>query len=253
MPRGPAGCLRDASELTDAEEYVVVEGFILPSVDLRAVLSAHRRSGAVATIVVHGERHNETASWRESAPVGVYVFSRHAVSRISPSSYQDIKETLIPGLLRDGATVVVCPADEPSPRVWDLATFLGVQPWALARARDHGDLHSRYMWRGTTAVHPTAWMAKSARAIGPAMIGAGTHVGERALLIGPVVVGSECRLGESVLVGNSVICDGAVLEPESRVDSCVIAVGASVRARMRLRDVIWRGSRARRHTVLPVS
>lgn len=250
MPRGPAGCLRDASELVEADEYVVVEGAILPTVDLRALLAAHRRSAASATLAVDGADERGAGAARESSPVGVHLFGRAAVAEVSPNSYQDIKEALVPRLLRAGQVVEAFPVDAPSPRISSLATYLAVQPWALERAGLDGDLHAEYEWHGTTAVHPTVQRAAGARIIGPAIVGSGTRIEDRALLIGPVVVGCDCRLGEGVSVTNSVIWDRAALGREARVDGCVVAAGAMVREGAVLRGAIWRATRARRKLVV---
>jgi NDP-sugar pyrophosphorylase family protein len=246
MPRGPAGCLRDASELIDADQYVVVDGSILPTVGLSRLLAAHAQRRAAATLAVAAGGNLTAAGSHEASPVGVHVFSREAVRTVSSSSYQDIKETLVPQLLRAGCTVTVFPTEEPAPRVSDLATYLAVQPWALERARAGDDVQTGYTWQGTAALHPTASVAASARAIGAAMVAAGTRIADRAMLIGPVVVGRDCLLAEDVVVTNSVIGDRAVLGPAARVDSCLIAAGATVRAKALLQGTIWRGGRPRK-------
>ncbi len=245
MPRGPGGCLRDAGELVEAENYVVVEGSILPTVDLAALLAAHRQRNALATLAVQDGDHGRAALGHVGAPVGVHVFAQAALRHVAPGSYQDLKETLLPRLLHDSCAVAVFPTSEFTPRVGDLATYLAVQAWALARARPGNELHAEYAWNGDTALHPTVRMAASARVIGPAMVGANTRIDDRVLLIGPVVVGRQCRLRAGVLVTNSVIWDRAELEAESRVDGCVVAAGASVPRKSSLRGIAWPGSSRR--------
>lgn len=250
LPRGPGGCLRDAGELVEVDDYVIVEGSVLPHVDLTALLSAHRRGGTLATLVVHGGGNGDAPPDHAACPAGIHVFSCAALPRILPSSYQDIKETLVPRLLREACPVAVYPTAEPLPRISDRATYLDVQGWALERACRAGDLHAEYVWHGSTALHPTVRVAASARVIGPALVGAGTRIADRALLIGPVVVGRDCALRADVLVTNSVLWDGAVVEGGARVDACVVAAGALVPARSSLRGLIWpaaTGHRLARH------
>lgn len=245
MPRGPGGCLRDAGELVAAENYVVVEGSIVPTVDLAALLAAHRERNALATLAVRNGDPDDAAVGHVGAPVGVHAFAQAALRHVAPGSYQDIKETLLPRLLRESRAVAVFPTPAPTPRVSDLATYLAVQAWALERARHDGELHAGYTWHGTTALHPTVRMAASARVVGPAMVGAGTRIDDRALLIGPVVVGRQCRLRAGVLITNSVIWDRAELEAESRVDGCVVATGATVPRKSSLHGIAWPGSSRR--------
>ena len=52
MPRGPAGCLRDAALRSDADIFVVVDGTVVTQVDLEAVLQAHAGMEADLTVVV---------------------------------------------------------------------------------------------------------------------------------------------------------------------------------------------------------
>src|SRR4051812_45992918 len=52
-PRGPAGCARDAALMTGADTFVVVDGTVVPVLNLQSVLDAHARSGAAVTAVVH--------------------------------------------------------------------------------------------------------------------------------------------------------------------------------------------------------
>ena len=243
MPRGPGGCLRDAGELVDAEDYVVVEGSILPTVDLAALLTAHREAGVLATLAVQDGDHGAGPAplGHVGSPMGVHVFAQAALEHVSPGSYQDIKETLLQRLLRGSRAVAVFPTSEPSPRISDLATYLAVQAWALERARHAGERHAEYTWNGDTALHPTARLSASARVVGPAMVGAGTRIADRTLLVGPVVVGRECLLADGVLVTNSVIWDRAELESGSRVDGCLVAAGATVPRKSSLCGIAWSG------------
>ena len=55
MPRGPAGCLRDAVMPTDANTFVVAEGATIPSANLERVLHEHYGSGAALTVIAHTE------------------------------------------------------------------------------------------------------------------------------------------------------------------------------------------------------
>ncbi len=56
MPRGPAGCARDVAAGSDADTFLVVEGSVLPRLDLADLLSTHVSSEAVLTVVVAAEQ-----------------------------------------------------------------------------------------------------------------------------------------------------------------------------------------------------
>lgn len=69
-PRGPAGCLRDASHGAGAWAYVVVEGTILPRVDLARLLDSHNESGAAVTVVTTSPTGEQNGGEWVSAPGG---------------------------------------------------------------------------------------------------------------------------------------------------------------------------------------
>ena len=56
MPRGAAGCVRDAADGDQSDTYVVTDGAAVPNgVDLPELLERHQASGADATVVVYSE------------------------------------------------------------------------------------------------------------------------------------------------------------------------------------------------------
>jgi mannose-1-phosphate guanylyltransferase len=97
VPRGPAGCARDAALGTSGDTFVVVDGTVIPTVALSDVMETHRASGAVATVVVEQEQ-GRGASNRLSHPGGIYVFARRALELVPERGFHDIKENLIPQL-----------------------------------------------------------------------------------------------------------------------------------------------------------
>ncbi|AHG87679.1 transferase hexapeptide repeat containing protein [Gemmatirosa kalamazoonensis] len=136
-PRGPAGCARDAALATTAERFVVVEGAFIPTLDLRALLAAHRESGAAATTVVEIDRRRNAMrqSW-PAMPGGVYVFERHVLERVPATGFQDIKQGLLERLYAHGEHVAVHEVAGLSPRVLDLHSYAGVSSWLIASAVD---------------------------------------------------------------------------------------------------------------------
>ena len=89
MPRGPAGCARDAAIGRGAEILIVVEGTILPQIDLPALLEAHTQSRAALTVVAaSGKTHGHSNG--ALRPMGIYVFSARVLDMVPAGCYQDI-------------------------------------------------------------------------------------------------------------------------------------------------------------------
>ena len=105
MPRGPAGCARDASAGCGASAFVVVEGTIMPRVDLAGLLGAHEESKAALTVVVGGSGQRDGCVAGDGQPTGIYVFSPRVLEEVPALGYQDIKEALIPRLYKSGELV----------------------------------------------------------------------------------------------------------------------------------------------------
>jgi hypothetical protein len=126
MPRGAAGCLRDAADGAESDVYVVTDGAAVPTgVDLPQLLERHRRSGAGVTVVVYSEP-GRIGMPGISVPVGIYVVTHAALECIPPRGFFDIKEHMIPALYRSGVLVLPHRITEVVPRVLNAQTYLAV-------------------------------------------------------------------------------------------------------------------------------
>jgi NDP-sugar pyrophosphorylase family protein len=228
VPRGPAGCVRDAALLAEAGQFVVVDGSILPAVDLRALLQCHAQGDVAATVVVHRRARpaGESAPWL--SPVGIYVFARRALEAVPALGFQDIKESLLPRLHRAGAPVVASPEDRASPRVHGLASYFAVQAWMLERLSAAELSIEGYEYRSGTCLHRSAWVAPRARIVGSVMIGPQSRVEDDAIVIGPTVIGGHSVLQRGSAVARSVVWDRCVVSDHALVDHCLLTTGAAL-------------------------
>ncbi|MEE9293750.1 MAG: NDP-sugar synthase, partial [Phycisphaerae bacterium] len=154
-PRGPAGCVKDAGSCHRFDACVVVEGTILPTLDLSVVIEAHQRSGASLTVVVYNGKRDRDAGDEVLVPLGIYIFSRRALDYIPVLGYQDIKETLIPRLYQCGESVLTYRTEFPAARVTSVDSYLAVNEWALSvlveRGREHVDYGTGFCGTGFPA------------------------------------------------------------------------------------------------------
>ncbi len=236
MPRGPAGCVRDAVTNGEAEPLVVVEGTICPHVPLDDVLQDHAESGAALTVVVHGRG---PAGDRESPleASGVYVFSRAALEHIPQSGYQDIKESLIPRLHAQGAIVRTYVVGATTfPRVTSVASYLGANGWSVSEMIRRQAAPPGFAIRGEACVHETATVDASAKLMGPVLVDRGARVGAKAMVVGPAVIGSGSTVERGTVVSRSVLWDETQIGAEAAIDRCVITDKIEVPARAVVRD-----------------
>ena len=245
QPRGPAGCARDAAVLTPADTYVLVEGAMIPSLDLGELLAAHWAAGAAASTVVEVDRRRAAVGTpRRGTPGGIYVFERHVLEGVPAAGFQDIKQGLLERLYDAGERVHVHEMRGLSPRILDYASYAAVSGWLIASAARRPDFRD-YVPVGDGLRHPTAAVDPSARLIGPVIIGPGASVGPDVVLVGPVSIGARtviearaviarssvwerCLVGAGALVDASLLAHTVVIAPGERLMSAVEVVDTSV-------------------------
>jgi NDP-sugar pyrophosphorylase family protein len=241
MPRGPAGCARDASEGCHASAFVVVEGTILPQVDLHTLLEAHTRSSAALTMVIGGAEPRNGHGAMDGPPVGIYVFSPGVLEEVPAVGYQDIKETLIPCLYNRGELVATFAADgHAPPRVTDATSYLALNMWALEEILTRDLSLPGYARVNGAWIHTSARVDSAARFVGDVLVGPGCVIDHGAVIIGPTTVGAGCMVGEQAVISRSAIWDRCRVGAAAHLDQCILTddsclePGAAIRNTVRV-------------------
>jgi NDP-sugar pyrophosphorylase family protein len=209
--------------MSTAETIVVVEGSIVPTTDLDAILEAHRHSNAALTVVVHQET-NRASGAVGTTPAGIYVFERRVLGLISPLGYQDIKEHLIPALRHKGERVLAYLAQGVSPRVINAETYLAVNYWMIEQIPT---CFNPLTWEpspvnASVVAHPSATIDSEATIVGAVLLGPGVSVGPGALIVGPTSIDAGTHIDAGAVVCRSVIWKGCSVGRNSFVDYAVI-------------------------------
>ena len=248
IPRGPAGCVRDAATSHDAQTFVVVDGTAIPLASLSRVLEHHQASAAAVTIVVQ-DSADRGKSESEINPVDIYVLDRRVVDFIPRAGFQDIKENLIPRLYQAGERIVTHVSEEACPRVLNARGYLAVNQWMVEtlarRSALDGAGGSRYI-SGNYIAHPTAYIDPQASIVGPVFLGRSARVMPGAMVVGPTVIGSETMIEEGALISRSVTWNRCVVSKEAVVDRCVLADDAVVESGTKIFNLVKVKQRRRR-------
>jgi len=242
MPRGPAGCARDAAMRRGDSRFLVVDGTVIPDIDLDGMIATHVESNARLTVAVtRPPAGGLDASAEGVSPVGVYLFDREALALVPPAGYQDIKESLIPKLVKAGMHVAAFEVDGHwAPRIRCPASYLAVNRWFLTRRQD-ARLQNRYVEAADDAlatIHPTATVDPTARLVGPIMVGPRSHIGPGALVVGPTVIGDDCAIQDCATVSRSVLWDRVRIDQRTVVDHCILTTDAVLESNLELRDSV---------------
>jgi len=245
MPRGPAGCVKDAASIggSAAGDILIIEASVIPGFDVSEVVAAHRNSGASLTIATHSLGEADAQQ-----PVGVYVISQQAVEHIGGTGYQDIKEGAIPALHKAGLRVATYPVACRSARLLGLGAYFFMNEWMLKRCLSDERAPDGYTLNDAALIHRDAQVDVTARLIGPVMVGPGAVIGEGVVIVGPTVVGAGVQIEAGAVVTRSVVWDGARLGRGSVVDRSVVTDHAQVPGGVRLYDEVWVAGRKTRRT-----
>lgn len=232
LPRGPAGCIRDAAAWHESDRYLIVEGSVIPRMDATALLIEHGRTGATLTLAALPRALDNDQPESFAEPLGAYVLEHEALRYIPLTSFQDLKETLVPKLLKDRHPVQALPCESVPARVGDLINYLEAQALIL-NAQSWRYMQDGYELRSGSWVHHTARVHSTARLIGDVMVGPQARIDPHVTIVGPAVVGPYSVLGEKAVLSCSVMMDHCFMPPNSRMDLSVLASRSAIDARER--------------------
>lgn len=230
MPRGAAGCVRDAADGEACDTYVVTDGAAVPTaVELPELLESHRASGADATVVVYS-KPGRSGTPDTTIPVGIYVVNRAALDCIPPRGFFDIKEHLIPELYRAGARVLAHRITRIVPRVLNARTYLAVNGMMTEALVSGNAVPSGYHRSGAALIQAGVGVAADAILAGPVIIGQGAEIRSRAVVIGPTSIGCDVVVNDGALVSRSAVWRRSTIQAGAIVDLCIVGDGAVIQA-----------------------
>jgi mannose-1-phosphate guanylyltransferase/phosphomannomutase len=238
MPRGPAGCVKDAWLNSEIRTMVVMDGTSVPRCDLWDLMAAHEASEAVLTVVVASDQLPGRAHEEVLVPTGIYVFSKRALDYVGATGYQDIKEKLIPCLHAADQVVVAYRTELPVARVSGVDSYLAVSDWMLRRLLEHSQPPAEYRRMGEAWVHRSTKVGGSAELIGPILIGPGGVLGEGVTIVGPTSLGSRVVVGDRAVICRSSIWNRCSVGAQSLLDRCVLAHRMEVQPEASLRGKV---------------
>ena len=250
-PLGTAGALKNIEHFITGP-FFVLNGDVLTSLDLKAMLADHQAKGGVASLhlitvedpsafgcVVHDAAGRISAfvekPKREEAPTndvnaGTYLLERSVLDAIPAGRPVSIERETFPDLIASGKGLYAYTTS-------DYWIDLG-KPEAYLKA--HRDIFDGAMpldlqpdpdGPGAKGVPPSA-------IIPPVYIGRNVRVAPDAH-VGPyTVLGDECVVGSGAVVADSLLWDGVVVEPGARLDWAIVAS----RARIGAGAAVGRGS-----------
>lgn len=243
-PLGTAGAVKNVERYIDGP-FFVLNGDVLTSLDLKAMLALHRDRGGMGVLhlirvedpsafgcVVHDDFGRITAFVekppRDQAPTneinaGTYLLDPAILDFIPVGRPVSIERETFPAVIAGARPLYAYTTDD---------------YWIdLGRPEHYRDSH-RHIFDGRMplGIELTEQGIGGAGAatygpgnvVGPAMIGQGTHIAAGAQ-VGPyVVLGDDCTIDEGAVVVDSILWDNVHVGRDARVDGAILASRCSV-------------------------
>ena len=257
--QGTGGGIRGLRDFLRDDDFVVLNGDVLFSVDLAPVIAAHEASGAAATMVLlpmpEGETYNavelnaehhvrriagkgpggdKLSNWHFT---GVHVMTPAVFDFMAASGAEDINRDVYVRMMEKGLTVAghVLPSKDV---YWsDLGTpqryaathqhlLFGQVP--LAAFGDRSPLAGHPRGAGNFWQHPSAQVDADVKVAGPAFFGEGCVVEAGVRLGAAVSIGRQARVGAGARLNRVAVLEGAVVPPGVQWSDVIVSPDAIV-------------------------
>jgi mannose-1-phosphate guanylyltransferase / phosphomannomutase len=254
-PLGTAGSVKNAAELLD-ETFLVISGDALCDFDLDALVDAHRRHGAVATLALYSvenplefgvvitdsdgrvERFLEKPSWgqvfSDTINTGVYVLEPEVLAAVPEGASYDFSKQLFPDLLRRGKPVYGHLVEGYWQDIGNLDQYRKANFDALD-GRVQLEV-SGIRLRDNVVLGDGVQLPDLNQIEGPAVIGNYCQI-EAGARIGPYsVLGQNVVMKEGAATERSIIDSGCYIGQSARIDGTILGKGVDVRSHALLNE-----------------
>lgn len=244
VPLGTAGALKNVEQHITGP-FVVLNGDILTSLDLRAMVEAHEHKGGIGLLhlirvadpsafgcVVHDEE-GRISAFVEKPPrgteptdevnAGTYLFEREILDLIPAGRNVSIERETFPAIIASGQGLYAYTTDDYWMDLGKPEQYLGAHRDVLARRMPLLAVEPGVTGEGADAV-------RAAQVSEPVHADAGVRIDPSARIGPNVVLGAGCTVGAGASLRESVLWDGVVVEAGAQIDGSIIASGARIGA-----------------------
>ncbi|MCF7972711.1 MAG: exosortase [Phycisphaerae bacterium] len=230
-PAGSAGAVRQALSDFASGLAVVYTGNRLHSPSVDYLVAEHRTLGADFSVVVNPDGRS----------AGIYVCDVAVKEMIPEEGYSDIKEFLIPAMIRRGQVVKALTLSENVGAFSDSKTYLHavLSNIESLASQTSGLVHQIHSEGLSVWASGDLDLAESCLASGTVVIMPGAEIGECCTIQGPVIIGANASIQDNTVVSRSVLWDGAFVGHDCLVRDSVIGSDAKVCPGEVLSNTTW--------------
>ena len=236
LPFGTAGCLREAAKVDSSDLFLVCQASMVEPAEIGELLAAQQRTGADMVVGLNPIDHNRQS---ENAAAGVYLLSRRVMEYIPAEGYCDIKEALIPALVRTSQKVHSVRLSTSVGAFRDWPGYLSAISEHLERSgRCDLPLLDESVYGRSVWASESAKVSAGVRIYGSVAILDGAEISADAVIFGPTVIGRDAKVGNGSLVESSVLWDRAAVGNHCQVRYCLVDSDAVVGNNSVLKDTV---------------
>ena len=244
---GSAGGLKRIQEFSGFfdDTFAVLCGDALINVDLRKAVEFHKKSGAIATIILRNvpreevfrygvvatEPDGRVTRFQEKPAVadavsttintGIYLFEPAVFDYIPAGKQFDIGSELFPRLVAAGAPMYGVDLPFEWVDIGSVPDYWEATRLALAGGIQNYRLPGREVMPGVRMGINISWNPSKVSITGPVVIGGSVSIGDGAVIEGPTLVGA-----------------GSVIEPGAKISGCILGEYTRVSSVARLENVL---------------
>jgi exosortase len=238
VPLGTAGCIREAADSRSDDLIIVFSANIISPPQIAPLISAYFKDQSDLTIFFNPASVDLPQGVTPGELAGIYVCMPKVLQYIPDKGYCDIKEGLVPEILRAGGNVraAVLPYHAGNFRDWQgymhaVADYLGRGPRLEADFGINSQIAVQSIW-----ISADTTIDRSARIYGPVVIMSGAQISRDAIVFGPTVIGKNVKIGPGSVVTASILWDRSEIGPDCEIRQCVLEHQAYVPANTIMQD-----------------
>jgi len=235
LPVGSAGCIRDAADKEKDELLLVLPAGLVNPPEIEFLIHSHCEGGAELTTYLNPSLNNEKHSGQTS---GIYMCKSSIIKHIPKGGYYDIKEGLIPIILRAGKKIhaVTLPKHAGNFRnrqqyLFAIDNYLSNAPEICQDLKLNKNSSSQNIWMAADST-----IDPGARVFGPVVIMSNTRISNGAVIIGPAILGNNVFIGKNSIIVNSMLWKGVRAGENCQIRRCVIDYDTILKTNTAIQD-----------------
>ncbi|MGE5294761.1 MAG: exosortase [Solirubrobacterales bacterium] len=220
VSNGTGGCLRDAVSSDPGDLILMLSGSMAAPPQIEDLIDVHQAANADLTVVFN-------PGWPEKDQPGsaaeIFLCRPQVLGHIPGGGYSDIKEGLIPTILRAGGTVRPVVLSRQTGNFHDRKGYLK----AVDILFQSGGVNDprRQFHDGSACVGVDVFTHPRSRIYGPVLIGERARVLDGAVVVGPAIIGRDAVIGENSAIVRSAVWARAVVGRGCEVRESILDYG----------------------------